>query len=578
MPKSTSHDMSSLRWKAGLICALLWVAGLPVFAEGQRPPNVLLILTDDQGYADAGFNGNPLVETPVLDKLAKEGVVFNAFYAMPVCSPSRAALLTGRDPNRTGVVDTANGRALLPPGEWTVAEAFRDAGYATGIFGKWHLGDNYPMRATDQGFEVSLVHRSGMLGGSNALPEERSYYDPVLIDNGEPRHYAGYCNDIFTDEAIRFLKSLDGRPFFLYFSTNLPHHPLSPPDEDRRVFLDKKLSEETARFYGMIRNVDRNVGRLIETLKQLGLLENTIIVFLGDNGTSSLLHETDRYNGGLRGRKGQVYEGGIRVPCFISWPARFPSAQIDQIACVTDIMPTLLEACGIAARKGGEMDGVSLLPLLKNPKADWPERPLVIQLDRVDEPRFFYNAAIRSGDYKLVRSFGKGGKEETAGAALELYRIKDDPAESRDIAAEHPEVVERMKKEYETWLRTMKAARAKPPRIIIGNSRQPVTLLATQDKREASPKDPASGHWDVKVEKPGRYEVVVRFATHVPIGKTRQTSVQIGEVTSNHEAFDGEWEARFSNVEIPAGEAQVRVRSETDGKPVPVESVTLRQM
>ncbi len=560
-----------LRWLS--LCAV-WIAGLPAVCGEERRPNVLLILTDDQGYADVGFTGNPLVETPVLDKLAAASVVFDTFYAMPLCSPSRAALMTGKDPHRTGVLDTAKGRAMLPAEELTMAEAFREAGYTTAIFGKWHLGDNYPLRAMDQGFDVSLVHRAGMLGGSNALDGERSYWDPVLIANGEPRQYTGYCNDIYTKEAIHFLKSVNDRPFFLYFSTNLPHHPLTAPEEDRQVFLDKKLSGETAQFYGMIRNTDRNIGRLVEALKQLGVLENTIIVFLGDNGTSSLLRESDRYDGGLRGRKGQVYEGGIRVPCFISWPVHFRAAHVDRIGCVTDLMPTLLDACGIAA--SGEMDGISLVPLLENPKADWPDRHLVIQLDRTDEPRPFSNAAIWGGDYKLLRSL-RAESESDGPGDLELYRVKSDPGERQNLAAEHPEVVKRMKKEYDEWFQKMKAARSQPPRIVLGSDRQPLILLATQDKRQAGLKDPASGHWDVKVERPVRYDIVVHFADRVPIKTTWRASLQIGDIAQSRPAFDGEWEARFPNVEIPAGETQIRVRVEAKGMPVPVESITVRQ-
>ena len=316
-----------MRTKLPTFVAALGLAGSHLIAEEAKTrPNVLIVLTDDQGYSDVGFNGNPLVESPVIDKLAKQSIVLDPFYTQPMCVVTRAALLTGRHPYRAGVIDSgANGRSMLFPQEWTMAQAFSEAGYRTAIFGKWHLGDEYPLRPIDRGFQEAIVHRAGMMGGEDGFPGERSYFDPVLFHNGEAKKYDGYCNDIYTAAALDFIEKNRDRPFFLYYSTNLPHHPLSAPSEDEEIFLKKGLSDETARHYGMIRNIDRNFGKLLAELDRLGLRENTIIVFLGDNGTSSLLVEKDRYESGLRGRKTEVYEGGDSGALFgeLAWP--FPT-------------------------------------------------------------------------------------------------------------------------------------------------------------------------------------------------------------------------------------------------------------
>jgi len=276
-----------------------------------QQPNVILVITDDQGYGDLGVHGNQEIQTPNLDSFATESVHFKNFYVCPVCAPTRASLMTGRYNYRTGVVDTYLGRAMMFGDEVTLAHSLGEAGYKTGIFGKWHLGDNYPMRPDDQGFQEALVHKGGGIGQPSD-PPGNTYFDPVLYHNGRDKKYEGYCTDIFTNATIDFIEKNRNQPFFAYLSTNAPHTPLQIHDKYVQPYLDKGLDETTAKVYGMITNLDENMGRLLSRLDELDLSENTIVIFMTDNGA-----QQSRYNAGLRGRKGTVYEGGIRVPFYI---------------------------------------------------------------------------------------------------------------------------------------------------------------------------------------------------------------------------------------------------------------------
>ena len=318
----------------GLACG----AGQPPGdATGTERPNIVLVMTDDQGYGDFGFAGNPVLETPHLDALAARSATVERFYVSPVCTPTRASLMTGRYNYRTRAIDTYIGRAMMEPEEVTIAELLRDAGYATGIFGKWHLGDNYPLRTMDQGFEESLVHRGGGIGQPSDPPGgEGKYTDAVLFRNGQREETTGYCTDVYFDAAFDFMEqaAAEGRPFFAYVPTNAPHGPFHDVPEDwlehyRQTDLtaalpdpgqaSEQVLDRLARSYAMISNIDENVGRLTARLDELGLAENTLVVFLVDNGP-----DRGRYNAGLRGRKGTAFEGGIRSPLLARWPGRLP--------------------------------------------------------------------------------------------------------------------------------------------------------------------------------------------------------------------------------------------------------------
>jgi arylsulfatase A-like enzyme len=323
-----------------------------------RRPNVVFILTDDQGYGDVGIHGNDKIRTPNMDRVAREGIQFTQFHANPVCSPTRASLMTGRYYYRTGVVDTYLGRSMMYPDEVTVAEMLAPAGYRTGIFGKWHLGDNYPLRAIDQGFQDAVVIKGGGLRQPAGIPGGDGYFDPILLNNGKPQRYQGYCTDIYTDEALKFMERNRTRPFFLYLPTNAPHGPLEIGDSWVEPYRKMGLSDTTAKIYGMVANVDHNIGRVLAKLSELKLEQDTIVIFMTDNGPQ----QGDRFNGGMRGRKGTVYEGGIRVPFFVRWPRMVqPGTKTDRLAAHIDVLPTLLDACG--APLPGSVTELALSPL-----------------------------------------------------------------------------------------------------------------------------------------------------------------------------------------------------------------------
>ena len=382
---------------------------------------MIVIITDDQGYGDLGVHGNPKIRTPNLDRLARQSVQLKQFYVCPVCSPTRASLLTGRYNYRTGVVDTFQGRSMMHPDEVTLAERLAQAGYRTGIFGKWHLGDNVPLRPLDQGFQEALVLKGGGIGQPSDLPGGSHYLNPVLLHNGQPKRYAGYCSDVFTSAAIDFVKGPLDRPFFLYLAFNCPHDPLEAPEAELNTYRNMKLGrdefpaggsplpgsldeDKIARVYAMVTNIDANVGRLLEAVESKGIAGSTIVVFITDNGPAF-----PRYNAGLRGLKGTVYEGGIRVPCYVRWPGHFPAGRVvDRIAAHIDITPTLLDACGVAAGTEPKLDGLSLLPLLRGePVPSWPDRTIYFQWHRGDEPDFGRAFAARSQRFKLLRARGR---------------------------------------------------------------------------------------------------------------------------------------------------------------------------
>src|SRR5262249_20618750 len=338
-------NMTALRTFCSCLVAMAAVTSAPAAPER---PNVILIVTDDQGYGDLGCHGNPIIRTPNIDAFAKQSVELTHFHVCPVCSPTRASLLTGRYNYRTGVVDTYLGRSMMRPTEVTLAELLRNAGYRTGIFGKWHLGDCYPMRAIDKGFQEALVCKGGGVGQPSDPPGNR-YFDPVLFRDGKAEKCHGYCSDIFTDEAIKFVEKSADKPFFLYLAFNAPHEPLQVVDKlvepYRKMDLspaafpkiglpvtDPAAKEQTARVYAMVENIETNAGKLFKLLDDKNLTKNTIVVFMTDNGPAHGL-----FNAGLHGRKGSVYDGGIRVPFFVRWPGQLPaSTKLDYPAAHID--------------------------------------------------------------------------------------------------------------------------------------------------------------------------------------------------------------------------------------------------
>ncbi|MCR9118498.1 MAG: arylsulfatase, partial [bacterium] len=467
-------------------------------------PNVIVIMSDDQGGGDYGFLGNEVIRTPNLDAMHKRGGHLSRFYVSPVCAPTRASLMTGRYNYRTRCIDTYIGRAMMDTNEITIAELLRDAGYQTGIYGKWHLGDNYPLRPMDQGFQDSLVHRGGGIGQpSDPIGAEGKYTDPTLIKNGKETPMKGYCTDIYFDAAMQFIEQnvQADKKFFTYIATNAPHGPFHDVpnelyEEYRKVDFSpilvdkmnpaqlKRESDKLARISAMITNIDENVGRLFQKLNELKITDDTIVVYLNDNGPN-----TRRFVGDMRGKKADVDDGGIRSPLLFHWPAQVkPGYSSDQLCAHIDLTPTILDACQVEPPKDRKIDGRSFLPLLTAEDADWLPRQIVLQSHRGDEPTPFHHFALHEHPWKLVHPSGFGNEGFAGAATLQLYNLKTDPQQRNNVAGKHPEVVQRLKKDYEAWFKDVSSTRPDnfaPPRMIIGTDHEPRSVLTRQDWRHA---------------------------------------------------------------------------------------------
>jgi len=497
-------------------------------AQTTQKPNVIIIITDDQGYGDLGFNGNPHIKTPVLDELAKNSVRFNNFYVSPVCAPTRASLMTGRYSLRTGIRDTYNGGAMMASNEVTIAEMLEKANYSTGIFGKWHLGDNYPSRPSDQGFDESLIHLAGGMGQvgdvTTYFKGNRSYYDPVLWHNNAQEQYEGYCSDIFADSAIKFIEENKDVPFFCYLSFNAPHTPLQVPEKYYDMYKDidpssgfknddgalaqmtEKDKEDARKVYAMVTNIDDNIGKLFEKLKALKIEENTLVIFMTDNGPQQL-----RYNGGLRGLKSTVYRGGVRVPFYVSYPAEFKkNRDIETTSAHIDILPTLAEICGVELAKERKIDGRSLLPLLKGQQVDWKDRSLFFYWTR-RYPELYVNMALQKGGYKLVGNTDYDAKI----GDFELYNIETDPFEQTSIRAQNLPLAQNLKTELDNRYKELITSHnlVNPPKIIVGDARENPIILNRNEADGARgiwSQEEIFGKWNVEV-KEGLYDFSFKF-------------------------------------------------------------------
>ncbi len=540
-----------------LIPLILLASACGPAGEVTHRPNIVLIMTDDQGWAQLGSHGDPVLQTPRLDTLAAESVEMTRFYVSPVCAPTRAALMTGRYNYRTGVVDTYLGRAMMAPDEVTVAEMLGDSGYRTGIFGKWHLGDNYPQRTIDQGFQASVVHKGGGIGQPSDPPGS-DYFDPILFRNGEQESFEGYCTDVYFDEAIGWIGDGSGEPFFVYIPTNAPHSPYLVPDSYREPYAAQGLSDKDARIYGMITNIDDNVGRLLDHLEAQGLTGNTIFIFMTDNGPTTRL-----YHAGLRAQKATVYEGGIRVPFLVRWPDRFEPRKVESLGAHIDVAPTLLAAAGVAAPSGVELDGINLLPLWDGAVSQLPERTYFVQAHRGNAPQRYRAFAAVEQQYKLVQplSFRDAPPED---AALELYDLLADPGEETDLAADMPDVVERLKAGYDNWFDDVSSGRGfEAVRFTIGSDQQERVTLTRQDWRMETPDgwgrgEKVLGKWEVEVASEGPYDVEVTFANPAPAAATATISFQGTEESAAVSA--GAESVRFEGVTLSTGEGSFEAR------------------
>lgn len=568
--------------------AVFLVFLLSTIAHAADRPNVILMMTDDQGIGDFGVMGNELIETPNIDAMAAKSGSVSKFYVSPVCSPTRASLMTGRYNQRTRCIDTWLGRSMMDPDEYTLAEALKASGYRTGLFGKWHLGDCYPMRPQDQGFDEVLMHRGGGLAQpSEPLENERRYTDPILFDEtGEAVQTKGFCTNVYFDAAMEFIgeESVSEKPFFIYLPTNAPHGPYHDVPEDlRKHYMEKDLTslmavppknasqkeknqDQLARIAAMITNEDQNVGRLLEFLTEKDLLENTMIIRINDNGPNTL-----RYVGERRGMKSHIHEGGIRSPFWMHWPSKVKAGRThDGLTAHIDVMPTILEACGA---KAGEhsLDGQSFLSLLtkEGSSAEWPEdRQLVIQSHRGTEVVEYNHFMIREGDWKLLHASGFGTERLTSEPEFELYNLQDDPTEENNLAAEKPEILARLKKNYEAWYADVSSTRPDnyaPPLPIVGTTHENPMVLTRQDWLGASWKVDSQGHWNVEVAKAGTADIEVIFHPEVVNGKEAKVLLKIGVET--HEINSDGQSIQFEGIELPAGEVRIEaIRAEGDAE------------
>lgn len=431
----------------GLMWASIW--SLPVAAiAAATQPNIVIVMPDDIGYGDFACLGNPVIHTPSIDSLWRESVRFTDFHVSPTCAPTRAALMTGRHEFKNGVTHTINERERLTLRATTLAQVLKSAGYATGIFGKWHLGDEPDRWPDKRGFDEMFIHGAGGIGqtypGSCGDAPGNKYFDPAILHNGKFERTHGYCTDVFFRQAEDWIESVKGkRPFFAYVTPNAAHSPLDVPDEYFRRYRGK-VPDPVAKFYGMIENIDENVGKLLARLDEWGIADNTLVIFMTDNGTAS---GAAVFNAGMRGSKNTPYQGGTRVPSFWRWPAKFKGGvDCDELTAHIDVFPTLAEISGADKSLSDEVklqvEGRNLLPLLLNPSAEWPDRTLVTHLGRWDrgqaEKSKYAGCSIREERYTLVNN-------------RELYDLKDDPGEKQNVIDDHPEVVKRLRADYDAW-------------------------------------------------------------------------------------------------------------------------------
>ncbi len=507
------------RWgKTFFTAAFLTILVVQVSLSQNRRPNIILIMSDDQGYGDLACHGNPWIKTPNLDQLHSQSLRLTNYHTGTTCSPTRASLMTGQHFNRVGVWHTIMGRSILREGETTLPEVLKQNGYQTAIFGKWHLGDNYPFRPQDRGFNEVLIHGGGGVGQT---PDywNNDYFDDTYFHNGKPQAYKGYCTDVWFSEALKFIEGHQKEPFFCYLPTNAAHHPFHVPDTYRKMYAGQP-EVFNPNFYGMITNLDDNVGRLVQKLQQLGLAENTILIFTTDNGTShgagaqvgkDGMLTGKGFNAGMRGVKSSPYEGGHRTPFFIRYPAGKLGGgkDVPSLTSCMDIMPTLFELCGIRAGATIRFDGTSVVPLLQNPSVKGPARTIIVDTQREDFLEKWKQSAVMTDRWRLING-------------NELYDMQQDPGQTRNTAQEFPDTVKVLRESYEEWWHGIEPRKDEYVRIHLGGKENPVTLTCHDvhpDTKEmpawhqemVRKGDVASmGKWMVAVEKAGQYEITLR--------------------------------------------------------------------
>ncbi|QGY44289.1 sulfatase-like hydrolase/transferase [Maribellus comscasis] len=545
------------------------------WVQSQRP-NVVIVLTDDQGYGEFSCNGNPLVHTPNIDRLAKEGFRFTDFHVAPMCTPTRGELLTGLDAFRNGAVNVSSGRTLLRADLPTMANVFKKAGYATAVFGKWHLGDNYPYRPQDRGFDETLWFPSSHI---NSVPDywDNDYFDDIYMHNGNRKEYKGYCTDVFFDGAIKWMsEKIDEKiSYFIYLPLNASHSPHYVPDKYRESIkrsikehpeIVKHLSEskkkELVSFLAMGNNIDENIGKLYEFLADNNQLEKTIIVFLTDNGST---FGADYYNAGMKGRKTQLWEGGHRVPLFIRTPSKICKSPktIEELCQVQDLLPTLAAMSGIKEIPKN-LDGMNLFPLMNGAKENLEERMLVINYSRMPNFKVKYttkNPAIPQRD-----GAGVLWKNWRLIENRELYNIAADPHQDKDVALEYPEIVQKMRNHLNNWWDAVKDEVAVVQRVVIGNEQENPALLTAcewldvfvDQQKQVRWGVKKNGVWHVAVHQPGEYQFELRRWP-----RESETALQDGLPLKK--VTDGWLE---KGVQLPVRSAKIRIGNREKSKKI----------
>lgn len=455
---------------------------LTLFAMGAvshtcaQKPNVIVVLTDDQGYGDLHCLGNSVIKTPNLDNFYSQSVRFTNYHVSPTCAPTRSALMTGRYTDRLNCFHTIAGRSQLFKDETTIAQVFAQNGYKTAMFGKWHLGDNYPFRPEDRGFqEVVRIGGGGITQGPDYWGND--YFDDTYWHNSVPQKYSGYCTDVFFRNASRFIEKHKGEPFFVYLATNAPHGPLFVPKRYYEMYKDEtSITDSQKRFYGMITNIDDNFKLLDDELGRLGLKDNTILIFMTDNGTATGIQYKDGkaygYDGGMRGKKGSEYEGGHHVPFFIRWPkANIEGGKdVNELTAHFDLFPTLIDLCGLKFVPVKPLDGISLKPLLEGDNSHWPDRTIITDSQREQNLVEWRKSSVMDSTWRLVN-----GKE--------LYDIKQDPKQKHDLSTSNHAVVSWLRMGYEKWWQSIvdNGVNERYAYIIVGTPYENPTRLCAHD-------------------------------------------------------------------------------------------------
>ena len=490
-------------------------------------PNVILIMTDDQGYGDLGCHGNPILKTPNLDKLHSESVRFTDFHVSPFCTPTRAALMSGNHPGVTGAYRTSAGRTMMHPSEKTLAHLFAENGYKTGMTGKWHLGDNAPHRPQDRGFQDAVWHRCGGVGQASDY-WGNDYFDDTYerVRSGSRKgtfeNFDGYCTDVWFREGMRFINQNKDNPFFLYIATNAPHGPYRVDPKWAEPYKVEGVNNPN--FFGMIANIDHNLGLLRDHLKGLKLAENTILIFMTDNGTSAGCkfpgldtEPTLGFNAGMRGKKSSIYEGGHRVPFFLHWPAGGFSKgrDIESLAAHIDVLPTLADLCKLPKPdKRYDIDGLSLIPLLTDKANSWMRNHLFLQYHGGAHHKFalgpLTNSVVMTERWRLVNT----------DKAEELYDIVNDPAQRNNIASQRPGFIKDLRTAYQSFWKRVSPG-LKPVAIDLGDPSENPAVLCSQDWRPETGNPPwnfssikkipkVTHPWLVNVLKAGKYRFTLR--------------------------------------------------------------------